>query len=97
MPRKYLRRIMPSVDKVREIKVFGMFGDTLFQLCVQNAHLLFGFTAFRDLPDQLDIGRFQLSGPRQHAVFKLSIKSLRFFVELGIVQGDSRAATKLFG
>lgn len=30
MPRKYLRRIMPSVDKVREIKVFGMFGDTLF-------------------------------------------------------------------
>jgi hypothetical protein len=30
MPRKYLRRIMPSVDKVREIKAFGMFGDTLF-------------------------------------------------------------------
>lgn len=30
MPRKYLRRIMPSVDKVREIKAFGVFGDTLF-------------------------------------------------------------------
>lgn len=30
MPRKYLRRIMPSVDKVREVKAFGIFGDTLF-------------------------------------------------------------------
>lgn len=30
MPRKYLRRWMPSVDKVREIKAFSVFGDTLF-------------------------------------------------------------------
>jgi uncharacterized protein (DUF2062 family) len=30
MPRKYIRRIMPSVDKVREIKAFGIFGETLF-------------------------------------------------------------------
>lgn len=30
MPRKFLRRWMPSVDKVREIKVFSLFGNTLF-------------------------------------------------------------------
>ncbi len=30
MPRKYLRRFMPNVDKVREVKALSMFGDSLF-------------------------------------------------------------------
>ena len=30
MPRKYFRRFMPDVDKVREVKALAMFGDTLF-------------------------------------------------------------------
>lgn len=30
MPRKYFRRIMPDIDKVREVKALAMFGDTLF-------------------------------------------------------------------
>ena len=30
MPRKYFRRIMPDIDKVREVKALSMFGDTLF-------------------------------------------------------------------
>jgi len=30
MPRKYFRKIMPNVDKVREVKALSMFGDTLF-------------------------------------------------------------------
>lgn len=30
MPRKYLRKLMPDVDKVREVKALSMFGDTLF-------------------------------------------------------------------
>ena len=30
MPRKYFRRFMPDVDKVREVKALSMFGDTLF-------------------------------------------------------------------
>jgi uncharacterized protein (DUF2062 family) len=30
MPRKFFRRIMPSVDKVREMRAFALFGDTLF-------------------------------------------------------------------
>jgi uncharacterized protein (DUF2062 family) len=30
MPRKFFKRYLPSVDKVREIKAFGVFGDTLF-------------------------------------------------------------------
>jgi hypothetical protein len=30
MPRKYFRKVMPSVDKVREFKALGLFGDALF-------------------------------------------------------------------
>jgi len=30
MPRKYFRRVMPSVDKVREVKALGLFGEALF-------------------------------------------------------------------
>jgi uncharacterized protein (DUF2062 family) len=30
MPRKFFRKVMPSVDKVREIRALSMFGDTLF-------------------------------------------------------------------
>jgi len=30
MPRKFFKRYMPSVDKVREVRAFGIFGDTLF-------------------------------------------------------------------
>jgi len=30
MPRKYFRKVMPNVDKVREVKALSMFGDTLF-------------------------------------------------------------------
>lgn len=30
MPRKYFRKVMPNIDKVREMKGLSMFGDTLF-------------------------------------------------------------------
>jgi uncharacterized protein len=30
MPRKYFRKVMPDVDKVREVKALSMFGDSLF-------------------------------------------------------------------
>ena len=30
MPRKFFRKMMPNVDKVREMKALSMFGDTLF-------------------------------------------------------------------
>lgn len=30
MPRKFFKRYMPSVDKVREVKAFGLFGEALF-------------------------------------------------------------------
>ena len=30
MPRKFFRKVMPDVDKVREVKALSMFGDTLF-------------------------------------------------------------------
>lgn len=30
MPRKYFRKLMPDIDKVREVKALSMFGDTLF-------------------------------------------------------------------
>lgn len=30
MPRKFFRKVMPNVDKVRELRVFSMFGDSLF-------------------------------------------------------------------
>jgi uncharacterized protein (DUF2062 family) len=30
MPRKYFRRVMPSVDKVREVKALAFFGEALF-------------------------------------------------------------------
>ncbi len=30
MPRKFFRKVMPNVDKVREVRVFSMFGDSLF-------------------------------------------------------------------
>jgi uncharacterized protein (DUF2062 family) len=30
MPRKFFRKVMPNVDKVREIRAFSMFGDSLF-------------------------------------------------------------------
>lgn len=30
MPRKFFKRYMPSIDKVREIRILHLFGDTLF-------------------------------------------------------------------
>lgn len=30
MPRKYFRKVMPNVDKVREVRALSMFGDSLF-------------------------------------------------------------------
>jgi len=30
MPRKFFRKVMPNVDKVREVRALSMFGDTLF-------------------------------------------------------------------
>jgi uncharacterized protein (DUF2062 family) len=30
VPRKFFKRYMPDADKVRQVKLFGMFGDTLF-------------------------------------------------------------------
>ena len=30
MPRKFFKRYMPSVDRVRDLKVLGVFGDALF-------------------------------------------------------------------
>ncbi len=30
MPRKYFKRYMPSADKVRGLKILGLFGETLF-------------------------------------------------------------------
>lgn len=30
MPRKFFRKVMPSVHKVREVRVLSMFGDSLF-------------------------------------------------------------------
>jgi uncharacterized protein (DUF2062 family) len=30
MPRKYFKRLMPSVEKVREVRALGVFGDALF-------------------------------------------------------------------
>ena len=30
MPRKFFKRYTPSVDKVREYKVLGVFGEALF-------------------------------------------------------------------
>lgn len=30
MPRKFFKRYMPSVDKVRQVKLMGLFGDALF-------------------------------------------------------------------
>lgn len=30
MSRKFFRKLMPNVDKVREMRVFSMFGDSLF-------------------------------------------------------------------
>jgi uncharacterized protein (DUF2062 family) len=30
MPRKFFRKVMPNVEKVREIRAFSMFGDRLF-------------------------------------------------------------------
>jgi hypothetical protein len=30
MPRKYFRKVMPNVDKVREVKALAIFGDALF-------------------------------------------------------------------
>ncbi|HKO67206.1 MAG TPA: DUF2062 domain-containing protein [Burkholderiaceae bacterium] len=30
MPRKFFRKVMPNVDKVREVKALSMFGDALF-------------------------------------------------------------------
>lgn len=30
MPRKYFRKVMPNIDKVREMKGLSIFGDTLF-------------------------------------------------------------------
>ncbi|MEP6607208.1 MAG: DUF2062 domain-containing protein [Burkholderiaceae bacterium] len=30
MPRKYFRKLMPDVDKVREVRALSMFGDRLF-------------------------------------------------------------------
>jgi hypothetical protein len=30
MPRKYFRKFMPDVDKVRDVKALSMFGDSLF-------------------------------------------------------------------
>jgi uncharacterized protein (DUF2062 family) len=30
MPRKFFRKVMPSVEKVREVRALAMFGDTLF-------------------------------------------------------------------
>lgn len=30
MPRRFFRKVMPNVDKVREIRAFSLFGDSLF-------------------------------------------------------------------
>jgi uncharacterized protein (DUF2062 family) len=30
MPRKYFRKVMPSVDKIREVRVLSLFGEALF-------------------------------------------------------------------
>lgn len=38
MPRKFFRRVMPSVDKVREVRVLSMFGDSLFHPSLWHLH-----------------------------------------------------------
>jgi uncharacterized protein (DUF2062 family) len=38
MPRKYIRKLMPSADKVREIRVLGLFGETLFHPALWHLH-----------------------------------------------------------
>jgi uncharacterized protein len=38
MPRKFFRRVMPSVDKVREVRILSMFGDSLFHPSLWHLH-----------------------------------------------------------
>jgi hypothetical protein len=38
MPRKFIRRYMPDVDKVRQVPALAMFGDTLFHPALWHLH-----------------------------------------------------------
>lgn len=38
MPRKFFRRIMPNIDKVREVRALSVFGERLFHPALWHVH-----------------------------------------------------------